>query len=266
VSFNKTSLEKSDTLAWPTITQGNLKVILASSEKEVMAAQRLRYDVFYEEMGAIANKETLETKLDRDTLDAYCDHLLVIDEEENNKVIATYRLLREEKAKKVGSFYTASEYDILPILNYCGQTLELGRSCVAKEYRSQPTAKLLWRGLGAYITLYDIDLLFGCASFTGTDIKEHALILSYLYHNHLAPATIRPRTLDKHFVDMNIIPADAIDKRKAFVSLPPMIKAYLRTGGFVGDGAFIDHQFNTTDVCIIVKTDLIKGRYKKHYF
>lgn len=259
-------MKKNDPSIWSNIAHAGLKVKLASCEEEIRKAQRLRYDVFYEEMGAIADEETLATKIDKDKLDNYCDHLLVVDEEQNNTVIATYRLLREEGAKKYGSFYTASEYDIAPILNYDGKILELGRSCVAKAYRSQPTAKLLWRGLGTYITFYDIDLLFGCASFTGTSIKEHALILSYLYHNHLAPLDIRPKTLEKHFVDMNILPANAIDNRKAFVSLPPMIKAYLRTGGFVGNGAFIDHQFNTTDVSIIVKTDLIKDRYKKHYF
>ncbi len=262
----KSLIEKKNHAIWNDVTHGNLKAIVATSPEEILAAQKLRYEVFYEEMGAIPSKETLAKKYDSDALDEYCDHLLVIDTEKNNTVVATYRLLRREKSKQLGYFYTASEYDISAIINYKGNILELGRSCVAQKYRTQPTVKLLWRGLGTYINFFDIDLLFGCASFTGTDVKEHATILSYLYHNHLAPKEIQPRTLEKYFVNMNILPKSSINNRKVFASLPPLIKAYLRTGGFIGNGAFIDTQFNTTDVCIVVKTDLIKGRYLRHYF
>ena len=143
--------------------------------------------------------------------------------------------------------------------------LELGRSCVDAAYRNRPTMQLLWRGIAEYVFHHDISLMFGCASLHGTDVAAHALPLSYLYHFHLAPPALRPRALDDLYVDMNFIAADAIDQKAALVALPPLVKGYLRLGGFIGDGAVIDEQFNTIDVCIIVKTDLVTERYLRHY-
>jgi putative hemolysin len=89
--------------------------------------------------------------------------------------------------------------------------------------------------------------------------------LSYLHHHHLAPPALRTRALADRYVDMCRLPADALDSPRALAALPPLIKGYLRLGGFVGDGAVIDRDFNTTDVCIVVKTDLVSDRYSRHY-
>jgi putative hemolysin len=107
--------------------------------------------------------------------------------------------------------------------------------------------------------------MFGCASLPGTDPAALALPLSYLYHNHLAPAPLRPVALADRYISMDLMPADRIDPRAALALLPPLVKGYLRLGGFIGDGAVIDEQFNTTDVCIVVKTDLITDKYFRHY-
>jgi putative hemolysin len=107
--------------------------------------------------------------------------------------------------------------------------------------------------------------MFGCASLPGTDPAEHALPLSYLYHYHLAPEQLRLRALPERHVEMNMLAKDAIDVRQARAMLPPLVKGYLRLGGFVGDGAVVDRQFNTTDVGIIVKTDWVTARYYRHY-
>ena len=125
--------------------------------------------------------------------------------------------------------------------------------------------QLLWRGLTEYVIHYDIGVMFGCASLHGTDPDALSLPLAYLYHNHLAPPALRPRALEDRYVDMNRLPADGIDRKAALFALPPLIKGYLRVGGFVGDGAVVDHQFNTTDVCVIVKTELVTGKYYRHY-
>ncbi|MEK9662362.1 MAG: GNAT family N-acyltransferase, partial [Alphaproteobacteria bacterium] len=169
------------------------------------------------------------------------------------------------EARAHGRFYTASEYDIGCLFGYPGEMLELGRSCVDAAYRNRPTMQLLWRGIADYVFHHDISLMFGCASLHGTVAREHALPLSYLYHFHLAPPALRPRALDDLYVDMNFIAADDIDQKAALAALPPLIKGYLRLGGFVGDGAVIDEQFNTVDVCIVVKTDLVTERYYRHY-
>jgi hypothetical protein len=257
---------------------GSLEVRLASSAEDVDAAQALRYHVFYEEMGAQPTEAMRAKKRDFDAYDDHCDHLLVIDHtrKDKNPIVGTYRLIRRDAAKACGGFYSASEYDISPILDYPGEVLELGRSCIDAEYRTGQVMQILWRGLSAYIFRYDVGLLFGCASLPGTDIQAHALPLSYLYYHHLAPPGLRPRATPERYVDMRILPREAFDPNIAFNnmkldprsgsnSLPPLIKGYIRVGGFVGDGAVIDTQFNTTDVFVIVKTDLITSRYLRHY-
>jgi len=115
------------------------------------------------------------------------------------------------------------------------------------------------------VMYYEVGLMFGCASLPGVDPAAHAVALSYLYHYHLAPANLRPRALPERYVDMNMMPREAVDTRRALATLPPLVKGYLRLGGLVGDGAVIDRQFHTTDVCIVVVTDRVTGKYYRHY-
>ncbi len=247
---------------------GNLEVRLALSNAEVEAAQALRYKVFYEEMTARPSPEVAAAHRDFDDFDALCDHLLVLDHalgEGPRAVVATYRLIRRPAAERLGAFYSASEYDIAPIVTYPGNILELGRSCVDQRYRNRPTMQLLWRGIASYVFAHEIAVMFGCASLPGTDPQALALPLSYLYHHHLAPPALRPKALPERRVDMRLMAASEIDPRAAISVLPPLIKGYLRLGGFIGDGAVIDHQFNTTDVCVIVKSDLVTEKYSQHY-
>jgi putative hemolysin len=247
---------------------GDLEVRLAVTPEDIDAAQALRYRIFYEEMAARPSPETAASRRDVDSYDAVCDHLLVVDNKLGSGaagVIGTYRLIRREAAETQGGFYTAAEYDIAPIISYAGNVLELGRSCVDARYRTRQTMQLLWRGIAAYIFIHDIQVMFGCASLPGTDPKALAVPLSYLYHHHLAPPALRPSALPERRVDMALLPASAIDPRTAIGELPPLVKGYLRLGGFVGDGAVVDEQFNTTDVCIIVKSDLVTEKYQNHY-
>ena len=146
-----------------------------------------------------------------------------------------------------------------------GELMELGRSCVDLDYRTRPTMQLLWQAIAAYVYRYKIKVMFGCASLPGADPADQLLALSYLYHYHPAPRELRPRAIPQRYVDMNLLSKDRIDVRKALATLPPLIKGYLRLGGFIGDGAVIDAQFNTTDVCVVVKTDLVADKYFKHY-
>ena len=247
---------------------GNLGLRVAETAPEIDAAQALRFRVFYEEMGARADAATLASHRDTDEFDAVADHLLVLDHDLGHgpeAVVGTYRLIRRPAAERLGRFYSAAEYDIAPLLAFPGEVLELGRSCVAGAYRTRGTLQLLWRGIAAFVFRHRIDLMFGCASLPGTDLDALAPQLSYLHANHLAPPALRPRALPGRHVPMDRIPVGAIDMRAALTSLPPLIKGYLRLGGFVGDGAVIDDQFNTTDVCIVVKTDLVTDKYYRHY-
>ncbi|MEI8393421.1 MAG: GNAT family N-acyltransferase [Rhodospirillaceae bacterium] len=247
---------------------GNLEVRLAVTAAEIDAAQKLRYEIFYNEMAARPTPEMAARSRDFDRFDDLCDHLLVVDHNRGSGpegVVGTYRLIRRAAAARAGMFYSASEYDIDRLVAYPGEILELGRSCVDIAYRTRGTMQLLWRGIAAYVWERKIALMFGCGSLPGTDLSALALPLSYLYFNHLAPEELRAVALPERYADMRLMEPDRIDKRHALNELPPLIKGYLRLGGFVGDGAVIDHQFNTTDVCIVVKTDLVTEKYYRHY-
>jgi putative hemolysin len=247
---------------------GEMQVRLATTDAEVEAAQRLRYHIFYEEMKAKADPGTRRMKRDADLLDGFCDHLLVCDMRAatlEESVVGTYRLVTRAAAERHGRFYTASEYHIEKLVKYPGEILELGRSCIHQDFRNGRTMNLLWRGLATYVFLAEIELMFGCASLHGTDVDALRLPLSYLYHYHLAEETLRTRALDDRYVPMNLIMKENIDVREALNMLPPLLKGYLRVGCTVGDGAVVDYQFNTTDVCIIQKTNLVTDKYLKHY-
>lgn len=247
-------------------------VRLAATAAEIEAAQALRYRVFYEEMTAQPTAEMRRRHLDFDAYDSICDHLIVIDTEAASRdglgvpaVVGTYRLLRRSVAERHGGFYTAQEFDVSSLMHQAGEILEVGRSCVEPSYRSRGVMQLLWRGLAAYVLHYDIDVLFGCASFPGTEPESMSEALSYLHHFHLAPRSIRPRALDHHYVSMSRRPRSGIDVPAVVNDLPPLIKGYLRLGGLVGDGAVVDRQFNTVDVCMIVRTDRVTRKYDRHY-
>jgi L-ornithine Nalpha-acyltransferase len=250
------------------ICSGPLQVRLAESNADIAAAQGLRYRVFYESLGARAAVEAARLRRDFDRFDERCDHLLVLDHSRGSSpenVVGTYRLIRRAAAARLGGFYSAGEFDISRLLAYSGEILELGRSCVDSAYRQRPTMHLLWSGIAAYVLYYDIVLMFGCASLPGTDPEALSAPLSYLYHYRLAPPALRARALPERYVEMNLLPKDAIDPVRAPAELPPLIKGYLRLGGFVGEGAVIDADFNTVDVCIVVKTDLVTEKYSRHY-
>ena len=247
---------------------GNLGVRIARSPDEILAAQALRYRVFFDEMGATPDARARASGLDADAYDAVADHLLVLDHalgEGAVSVVGTYRLIQKEGADEVGGFYSAAEYDLTAIEAFPGRILELGRSCVDAAYRGRVAMQLLWRGIAAYIAVQEIDLMFGCASLPGTDPDGMAEELTYLYGHHLAPPALRMRAVPERYVDMRRRDPMTVDTRRATQLLPPLIKGYLRLGGFVGDGAVIDEQFNTTDVAIIVKSDLLTDKYSKHY-
>ncbi|MCR9257883.1 MAG: GNAT family N-acetyltransferase [Alphaproteobacteria bacterium] len=247
---------------------GSLEIRLAQDEQEVRASQALRYRVFYDEMKAKPSPEMARDQRDFDSFDDVADHLLVLDHDRGTGadcVVGTYRLMRRAQAEKAGQFYTADEYDIAKIVAHPGPVLELGRSCVDAGYRNRATMQLLWRGIAAYVFTHDIELMFGCASLHGNDVQALALPLSYLHHHHLAPEPLRPVAVPERYVDMNLMAPEDINPKRAIVSLPPLIKGYLRLGAYVGDGAVIDYQFNTVDVCIVVKTDQVTETYFKHY-
>jgi len=255
---------------------GSLEVRLASNAAEVRRAQKLRWQVFYEEMKAIADGPSRLARRDIDAFDAICDHLVVIDHAVTERpplgaprpaIVGTYRLLRQDVADRNGGFYTASEFDISGLLaRHRGKRfLELGRSCVLPPYRNKRTVELLWHGIWTYVLAHRIDVMFGCASLEGTDPRALSLELSFLHHNARPPAEWAARALPSRHVEMGRLSAEAIDMKKALHALPPLVKGYLRLGAYIGEGAVVDRQFNTTDVLVVLPVSAISPRYIGHF-
>lgn len=248
---------------------GALEVRLASKKKHIRKAQRLRYEVFFEEGGAIPDLVLKLARRDMDAFDAICDHLLVVDTSRTfgRKIVGTYRLLRRDVADQHFGFYSEGEFNIDPLLKRhpAARMLELGRSCVLKPYRDKRTVELLWLGIYKYVLQNQIDVMFGCASFDGTDPDRLALPLSYLSHFASATDEWHVRALDKRYVPMNRLPIDNIDPKRAISAMPPLIKGYLRLGARFGQGAVIDRSFNTTDVLVVLPIAAIPPRYAAHF-
>lgn len=251
---------------------GNLEVRLAQTPRELRKAQSLRYKVFYGEMAAVANAKTRLFRRDEDRFDRICDHLLVFDHDSLNhrkkpRIVGTYRLLRQDVAESHGGFYTADEYDIAPLLARHSHLkfLELGRSCVLPDYRTSRTVELLWHGIWSYVRAHHLDVMFGCASFAGTDPKDNATALSFLHHHAAATPEWTVKALPGRYTDMNCLTRDEVSARTAVRNLPPLVKGYLRLGAKIGDGAVIDHQFGTTDVLIVLPVSEIDERYIRHF-
>lgn len=251
-------------------SQPELIVRLAKDDRDLLAAQRLRYEVFVEELGGDGALVDHEGRFERDAYDPFYDHMLAIDPTRDDgksldHVIGVYRLMRGENAVKAGGFYTAGEYDLSQLLASGRRLLELGRSCLKSDYRGGKAMWHLWNGLAAYTLEHDIEVLFGVASFHGTDPEPLAAPLSLLHHRYLAPEDIRVRAVAEHFLPLDLMSAEAIDAAAGMRAMPSLIKAYLRLGGFIGEGAFVDHDFNTIDVCLLLDTARMNDRQRQIY-
>lgn len=237
----------------------SFEVRLAAGDDDLRAAQGLRYEVFVAELGGDGPGVDHDARLEADAFDAACDHLLLIDRtREGAPVAGVYRLMRDDQAEGVGRFYSEAEYDLAPLRNSGRRLLELGRSCLHRDYRGGSGMMHLWRGLGDYVARHGVEVLFGVASFHGTDPRALAQPLSNLHHRHLAPPELRVRS--RAFQPMDLLPAEEVDRRQAVLETPALIKGYLRLGGMVGEGAYVDHAFNTVDVCLVMDTARLSAR------
>jgi L-ornithine Nalpha-acyltransferase len=238
-------------------------------QAELEAAQALRYRVFYDELGAIPDPETRRSRRDVDAFDEHADHLIVIDRSQSSPsapyVVGCYRMLRESVAQRIGGFYTAGEFDLSGVSRERGEILELGRSCVDARYRTGAVMQLLWRGIAEFQEQYRFGLMIGCASLPGTDVASVAPQIRYLHEKYLAPLELRPHAHSHKRIAHEPFAARDYDQVAAARALPALLKGYLRLGGMIGEGAVLDEQFNTIDVCIVLPTDRIEARYLRHY-
>ncbi|QQA44660.1 GNAT family N-acetyltransferase [Pelagovum pacificum] len=247
------------------VTEPVFQLRLADGPADLEAVQRLRYEVFVEELGGTGALVDHERRLERDAFDSHARHLMVVDETAGGRVVGVYRLMDREDAARAGGFYSESEYDLSPLIDGGRRLLELGRSCLHRDYRGGAAMYHLWTGLAEHVAQTGAEVLFGVASFHGTDVDALAQPLSLLHHRHLAPEASRVRARGAEAVAMDLLPEDQIDRRAALLQIPALIKAYLRLGGTVGQGAWVDRAFNTTDVCLVMDTARMNDKQTRLY-
>ena len=247
----------------------NYLIKLAETRSELKQAQSLRYSVFYKEKKAKPNLSKKLIRLDYDKIDKFADHLIVIDKKKSskNKIVGTYRLIRGDVANLFGGFYSSTEFNLVNIINNYReeQILELGRSCVHKDYRNGSIMNLLWKAIAEYVKLYDIKILMGCASFSGTDPTRYSDELSLLRQNFTLPEHLSIDSFDYNIYPVYKLNHANSNQLRTFAKLPPLIKGYLRVGGKVSQNFYVDHKFNTIDLCVVVNTNDIDKKYKKKY-
>ena len=249
------------------IDNSHFELRLAAGEADLQAAQRLRYAVFVEELGGDGPLVDHAARREADRFHPFFDHLLLLDRRraEQDRVVGVYRVMREAAAARAGRFYSEDEYDLSPLRASGRRLLELGRSCVHRDYRGGTAMMHLWAGLAEYIAAHDIEVMFGVASFHGLDPDPLSGPLSLLHHRHLAPPELRPVARPEGYQRMDLIPEAALDRPTAIRAIPALIKAYLRLGGFVGQGAYVDRAFNCIDVCLVMDVALIPDKHRAIY-
>ena len=250
--------------------ENRFEVRFAKTSAEVKKSQELRYKVFIEEMGGSPYQTNSEPFLEKDEYDDQYRHLILIDHNKNEKkviqkIVGVIRLISGSEAKLRLGFCSSREYDLALLVSSGQKCLELGRTCIDKSYRNGLALHYLWKGLGSYIKANGVTFMFGLASFPGNDVKKISMALSFLNEKYLAPTKIRPKALKNGFIDMAIVPSAEIDKSEALRQMPSLLKGYLRLGARVGEGAFIDRELNTIDVCIVIDLNQMLDKYKDYY-
>ena len=250
---------------------GDYEVRLTNTEEERRQVRQLRYKVFCEEEGAMATKKQKDLHEEYDKYDTYAEYLAVF---HKGKIIGTYRIIDRNAAEKMGGFYSETEFDISKIKNSGKNIAEISRACIAKEYRDKKTPlRLLWMGLNEYIEKNKIDMLFGMVSWVGTNPLDSSEAISYLYYNHLSPSNLRatvdrnnlPKGIDKNLTKMTILPKDSVNFNVARKKMPSLLKGYLDLNATVGDGVFVDKQFNSHEIFMVLRTSDINPVYKKFF-
>ncbi|WP_255535938.1 GNAT family N-acetyltransferase [Polynucleobacter sp. MG-27-Goln-C1] len=231
------------------------QITWASNASEIKEAQRLRYKVFAEEMGANLPKNA--ENLDIDDFDAYCDHLLIRDQE-SLKVVGTYRVLPPHKAMEIGRLYSDSEFDLSRLNHLRPKMVELGRSCVHADYRSGAVIMALWSGLAQYMQKHNYEIMLGCASIPMADGGHFAASL----YNSLSNEQMAP--VENHAFPRLPLPLDRLNGGLQ-VEPPPLIKGYLKLGAKICSAPAWDPDFNTADVLTMLRLSEINPRYAKHF-
>lgn len=235
------------------MTDPRLTVELADNEADICASQALRYRIFAQEQGA--NLPAANQGIDQDHYDPFCYHLLVR-EIDTQEIVGSTRILTDQAAKLAGGFYSENEFNLDNLLPLKGNAIEIGRTCIRQDYRNGLGIGMLWLGLAQFIKTYHIDYMFGCASVSTADggVQINA-IMEKIRDKHLAPNQY-------HVTPRNPIISHSSDVR---AQLPPLLKAYLKLGAWIGGEACLDKDFNVADIFILLDVNNLNTRYHRHF-
>ncbi|MDA8077300.1 MAG: GNAT family N-acetyltransferase [Nitrospiraceae bacterium] len=243
------------------LMQGRFLVKIAETRKELEQALRLRYEVFNVELNAGLSTSHIN-RLDTDEYDKYCDHLIVVDTA-IKRVVGTYRLLLGHVAEFNIGYYSENEFDLGNIRKLEGEKLELGRSCVHRDYRTAQVINLLWAGIARYVDRYDVRYLFGCASLYSSAPEEINRVHSFFNSRHRAAPSEEVFPLRRIAGLQQVVVEDC---KAVLKSLPPLIKGYMGLGATVCGEPAYDPIFRTTDFFVLLETNRILSRYRRRFF
>jgi len=240
----------------PTYRAGPYEVRFAQNKGEVHAAQALRYRIFYAEKNGNPSAEMRAAQRDMDEWDEFGYHIIVIDTRAQTQpaIVGTLRLFYNYCLQPEQQFYTEETFDLTHVRNHYEKHLELSRFCIDSNGRGGAILMLIWKYAMSFIQDNQIDVMFGCASFSGTNIDEHKPILNYLYEHHLAPVALRPSPKVDDYVSITELYEPNAQWDEAQKSIPTLLRGYLKLGARISDAAIIDHAFNTVYVAIYVET------------
>jgi putative hemolysin len=234
--------------------KGNLVISLARNQFEIEEAQRLRYKIFSEELGAKIGKNDIDV----DGFDEFCDHLIIRDQL-SQRVVGTYRILTAAMAAEAGGFYSAGEFDLSRLQHLFNNTIEVGRACVHPDYRHGGTIALLWSGIAKYMKQHGYEYMIGCASIPMTDGGHIAASIyeKLVMQGHLCPQEYRV------FPHCSL-PLNALNTTLD-VSPPALLKGYMRIGAYICGEPAWDPYFNTADLLVMLPMSRIHPRYAAHF-
>jgi putative hemolysin len=240
-----------------------LEVKLATTFAEIDSALRLRFEVFNLELqeGLLAS---YERGFDTDAYDAYCDHLIVKDLV-GDKVVGTYRLLRQSVAERNIGFYSENEFDLTRLKQLPGELLELGRSCVAHSHRNATTISKLWNAIIEYARQRNIAYLFGCGSLHQSEVEDVLPLYAYLRDHYFAPEEFRVQPRASCRMQLDEAARVLYEPRAMSRRLSPVMKGYLRAGAVICGAPAFDAEFGTADVLVLLEMEKLTARYKNHY-
>ena len=228
------------------------RVRLAEDPSDIIAAQKLRYLAF-----GLRNP----SGIDADEFDQVCTHVLL--EEQDTKRVCCYRLLHLNGGSEIEKSYSAQHYELSALRSYSGKLVEMGRFCIHPDVKDPDVLRIAWGALAKYVDQDGVELLFGCASFQGTDVTAYLDAFAMLRDRYLAPKCWFPRVKAPKFFHFATRLRRKPDMTKALRRMPPLLRSYLMMGGWVSDHAVVDLQMNTLHVFTGIEIQSISAARKR---